>query len=172
MKYKNFKWSVLILMVFAIWGCKKKVTTMEANQSATSADWNRRADSLLALMTLPEKLGQLQQLDGGISKDDLPQLIEEGKVGSVLNEIDVALVTKYQKVAIEKSRLGIPLLIGRDVIHGYRTVFPIPLAQSASWNTEIVEEGSRIAGKEASSVGINWTRVGEELQNLQGKIRF
>jgi beta-glucosidase len=157
MKYKNFKWSVLILMVFAIWGCKKKVTTMEANQSATSADWNRRADSLLALMTLPEKLGQLQQLDGGISKDDLPQLIEEGKVGSVLNEIDVALVTKYQKVAIEKSRLGITLLIGRDVIHGYRTVFPIPLAQSASWNTEIVEEGSRIAGKEASSVGINWT---------------
>ncbi len=118
--------------------------------------WNK-ADALLALMSLSEKLGQLQQLDGGISKKALPQLIEEGKVGSVLNEANPMLIAQYQKIALEKSRLGIPLLIGRDVIHGFRTLFPIPLAQSASWNLDLVELGTRIAAKEATAVGINWT---------------
>lgn len=117
----------------------------------------RLADSLLQLMTFEEKLGQLQQLDGGISKNDLPRLIAEGKVGSVLNEIDPQRNAEYQKIAREKSRLGIPLLIGRDVIHGFRTMFPIPLGQSASWNTELVKEGARIAAAEASATGINWT---------------
>lgn len=117
----------------------------------------QKANALLAQMTFAEKLGQLQQLDGGISMQALPELIEAGKVGSVLNEVDPERLTLYQKIAVEKSRLGIPLLIGRDVIHGFRTVFPIPLAQSASWNLEIVEEGARIAAKEASAMGVNWT---------------
>ncbi len=155
-----FKWLVIILFISFGWGCNQKTTLAQANKTfslaTVSSNWNK-ADSLLALMTISEKLGQLQQLDGGISKNDLPRLIEAGKVGSVLNEVNPDLVFKYQKIAIEESRLGIPLLIGRDVIHGFRTMFPIPLAQSASWNMDIIEEGSRIAAKEASSIGVNWT---------------
>ena len=155
-----FKWLVIILFISFGWGGNQKTTLAQANKTfllaTVSSNWNK-ADSLLALMTISEKLGQLQQLDGGISKNDLPRLIEAGKVGSVLNEVNPDLVFKYQKIAIEESRLGIPLLIGRDVIHGFRTMFPIPLAQSASWNMDIIEEGSRIAAKEASSIGVNWT---------------
>ncbi|MFK8160820.1 MAG: beta-glucosidase BglX [Lewinella sp.] len=117
----------------------------------------RFADSLLQLMTFSEKLGQLQQLDGGISYNDLPRLIEEGKVGSVLNEVNPERNAEYQRIALEKSRLGIPLLIGRDVVHGFKTMFPIPLGQSATWNPELVREGARIAAKEASAAGVNWT---------------
>lgn len=117
----------------------------------------RLADSLLQLMTFEEKLGQLQQLDGGISYNDLPRLIAEGKVGSVLNEVNPERNAEYQLIARTKSRLGIPLLIGRDVVHGFRTMFPIPLGQSATWNTELVREGARIAAVEASTAGINWT---------------
>lgn len=115
------------------------------------------ADSVLQLMTFDEKLGQLQQLDGGISYNDLPRLIEEGKVGSVLNEVNPERNAEYQKIAREKSRLGIPLLIGRDVVHGFKTMFPIPLGQSATWNLDLVREGARIAAKEASATGVNWT---------------
>ena len=150
MNYQNLKWIAAVLITLTIWGCTKKVvntsvteTEVKVVANVANQEWNK-ADSILALMTLSEKLGQLQQLDGGISRDDLPKLIEAGKVGSVLNEVNPEIVAKYQKVAMEKSRLGIPLLIGRDVIHGYRTIFPIPLGQSASWNTEIVEEGARI----------------------------
>ena len=126
------------------------------NTAHSEANW-KKADSILAEMTLAEKLGQLQQLDGGISKKDLPELIEQGKVGSVLNEIDPERVAQYQKIALEKSRLGIPLIIARDVIHGFRTMFPIPLAQGASWNMDLIEEGARIAAKESTAVGIHWT---------------
>jgi beta-glucosidase len=163
MNYQNLKWIAAVLITLTIWSCTKKVvntsvteTEVKVVANVANQEWNK-ADSILALMTLSEKLGQLQQLDGGISRDDLPKLIEAGKVGSVLNEVNPEIVAKYQKVAMEKSRLGIPLLIGRDVIHGYRTIFPIPLGQSASWNTEIVEEGARIAAKEAAAIGINWT---------------
>lgn len=160
MNTSTVKWLILLMYVLLEWNCTPKVSTMSAKRApstATEAATWQKADSLLALMTLSEKLGQLQQLDGGISKNDLPRLIEEGKVGSVLNEVDPDLITKYQKIAREKSRLGIPLLIGRDVIHGFRTMFPIPLAQSASWNMDIIGQGAKIAAKEASSVGINWT---------------
>lgn len=115
------------------------------------------ADSILQLMTFAEKLGQLQQLDGGISYNELPELIADGKVGSVLNEVNPERNAAYQRIAREKSRLGIPLLIGRDVVHGFRTMFPIPLGQSASWNLDLVREGARIAAKEASTAGVNWT---------------
>lgn len=115
------------------------------------------ADSVLQLMTLAEKLGQLQQLDGGISYHDLPRLIKEGKVGSVLNEVNPERNAEYQRIARQESRLGIPLLIGRDVVHGFKTMFPIPLGQSATWNRALVRQGARIAAKEASAAGINWT---------------
>ncbi|WNJ20882.1 glycoside hydrolase family 3 N-terminal domain-containing protein [Pontibacter sp. G13] len=114
-------------------------------------------DSLLQVMTLEEKLGQLQQLDGGNSREELEDLIRNGQVGSILNEVNSETLWHYQQIARNESRLGIPLLIGRDVIHGYRTIFPIPLATSASWNLELVEEGSQVAAREASSAGVNWT---------------
>ncbi len=152
---------LFFFVVFSIISCNNqsafvKSSSMNKKDKINERCWER-ADSLLSLMTIGEKLGQLQQLDGGISRNDLPELIEAGKVGSVLNEVDPAVITNYQKIAVEKSRLGIPLLIGRDVIHGYRTIFPIPLAQSASWNTDIVEEGARVAAREASVMGVNWT---------------
>jgi beta-glucosidase len=117
------------------------------------------ATDLLARMTLDEKLGQLNQISGeygGISPY-LTSAIQEGRVSSVLNEVDTATVNQLQRIALEESRLGIPLLIGRDVIHGFTTVFPIPLGQAATWCVKTVEQGARIAAIEASSQGINWT---------------
>lgn len=85
------------------------------------------------------------------------QPIRKGELGSILNVIDSDIVNRIQKVAVKESRLGIPLIIARDVIHGYKTIFPIPLGQAASFNPDIVEEGGRVAAKEARSVGIHWT---------------
>lgn len=106
-------------------------------------------------MTLVEKIGQMTQVNGG--SWNLDQAIREGKVGSVLNEVNVDTVNEIQRLAMEESRLGIPMLIGRDVIHGFKTIFPIPLGQAASWNPDLVKNGSRIAALEAASNGINWT---------------
>ena len=83
--------------------------------------------------------------------------IRRGEIGSLLNIVDAELINRIQKTALKESRLGIPLIIARDVIHGYKTVFPIPLGQAASFNPSIVEEGGRVAAKEARSVGIHWT---------------
>jgi len=114
-----------------------------------------RAKELLSKMTLAEKIGQMSQVTGG--SWHLPQDIQEGKVGSVINEVNVETVNELQRVAMEESRLGIPLLIGRDVIHGFKTIFPIPLGQAASWNPERIKEGAKIAAVEAASSGVNWT---------------
>ncbi len=116
---------------------------------------DERADLLLAQMTLEEKIGQMSQVNGG--GWDLHKSIQEGRIGSVLNEVNVDTVNELQRVAMEESRLGIPLLIGRDVIHGFKTIFPIPLGQAASWNPDLVKQGAAIAGLEASSTGVNWT---------------
>jgi beta-glucosidase len=114
-----------------------------------------RARDLIAQMTLAEKIGQMSQFNGG--GDDLRQLTREGRVGSVLNEVNVEEINELQRIAMQESRLGIPLLIGRDVIHGFKTIFPIPLGQAASWDPALVERGAAIAAVEAASSGINWT---------------
>ncbi len=114
-----------------------------------------RARDLVAHMTLAEKIGQMSQFNGGC--DDLRQLTREGRVGSVLNEVNVEEINELQRIAMQESRLGIPLLIGRDVIHGFKTIFPIPLGQAASWDPALVERGAAIAAVEAASSGINWT---------------
>jgi beta-glucosidase len=106
-------------------------------------------------MTLQEKIGQMSQLNN--DSETLDSAINKGLVGSVLNEVDVVVINKLQKIATQESRLGIPLLIGRDVIHGFNTIFPIPLGQAASWSSEIVELGARIAAIESSNSGVNWT---------------
>lgn len=106
-------------------------------------------------MTLREKIGQMIQVNS--STDENKELIRSGMVGSVLNEVDPGKVIELQRLSIEETRLGIPLIIARDVIHGFRTIFPIPLAQAATWNPESVEKAARTAAREASAVGVRWT---------------
>ncbi len=133
---------MLASAVLAICGCAAKDET------------EKKIDALISQMTLHEKAGQMNQLSGG---DWLSEAVERGEVGSILNCVDPAEVNRIQKVAVEKSRLGIPLLVSRDVIHGFKTVFPIPLGLAATFDPEIVEQGARIAAVEASSVGVRWT---------------
>jgi beta-glucosidase len=118
-----------------------------------------QAKQLLSKMTLDEKLGQLSQVSsaGAHIPDDLADAIRQGRVSSVINEVDLATNNELQRLALRETRLGIPLLIGRDVIHGFKTIFPIPLGQAATWSPEIVEKGARIAGQESATVGVNWT---------------
>jgi beta-glucosidase len=123
-----------------------------------------RVDTLLAKMTLEEKAGQLNQLSGkafltGPGSDavrDMEFQISSGKVGSMLNIKGVAETRRVQALALQ-SRLGIPLLFGLDVIHGYRTVFPVPLGEAASWDLDAIENSARIAAREAAASGIHWT---------------
>lgn len=108
-------------------------------------------------MTLEEKVGQMIQAHyAGEISADLRAAIESGRVGSLLNVVDADVANELQRIATEESRLGIPLLLARDVIHGFRTVLPIPLGQAATWNPGLVERGTRIAALEAASTGINW----------------
>ena len=108
-------------------------------------------------MTLQEKIGQMNQLSPFGGLEEMAGLIREGNVGSLLNLTDPELVNKAQRIAVEESRLGIPLLMSRDVIHGYKTIFPIPLGQAATFNPQLVEDGARVAAVEASADGIRWT---------------
>ena len=114
---------------------------------------------LLGRMTVAEKIGQMAQVNsaGGTVPDDLHEAIKAGRIGSILNEVNVGIVNELQRIAVEESRLGIPLLMGRDVIHGFNTVLPIPLGLAATWNPELVRDGARVAALEAASSGINWT---------------
>lgn len=112
--------------------------------------------SLLQKMTLAEKLGQMNQTHFNTSVDSMCMKVRQGQLGSLLN-IDPKLINKIQKVAVEESRLGIPLIIGRDVIHGYKTIFPIPLGQAASFNPQVVKNGARVAATESREEGIAWT---------------
>lgn len=141
-----------------------------------------RVSALLAQMTLTEKIGQLVQIspygpfdledylakkqsaeDAGIPFDyppqlrhDMDDLLREGRVGSFLNIMIPRLLNHCQRIAMEQSRLGIPLIIGADVIHGYRTIFPIPLAEACTWNPALLEWASRVAAEEASACGVDW----------------
>ena len=117
----------------------------------------KKVEDLLSKMTLEEKIGQMNQISSSANLEEMSRSIKKGEVGSILNEIDPIRVNALQRLAVEESRLGIPLLIARDVIHGFKTIFPIPLGQAASFNPQIAEDGARVAAKEASSVGIRWT---------------
>ena len=114
----------------------------------------KKIDDLLSQMTLHEKIGQMNQLSGG---DWLTEAAEKGEVGSILNCVDPAEINRVQKAAVEKSRLGIPILVSRDVIHGFKTIFPIPLGLAATFDPELVESGARVAAVEAASCGVRWT---------------
>lgn len=123
----------------------------------TPAETDAAIADLISRMTVEEKVGQLNQLSGMGLSPQMTDQVRAGKVGSILNEVDPATVNALQRIAVEESRLGIPLVIARDVIHGFKTIFPIPLGQAATWNETLVKEGARIAADEASSVGVRWT---------------
>ena len=117
-------------------------------------DIDLRVEELLQQMTLEEKIGQMNQVSGGLQfKDE----IAKGNVGSILNVVDPVEINAVQRVAVEESRLGIPILVSRDVIHGFRTIFPIPIGLASTFNTDIVEQGARIAAIEATASGVRWT---------------
>ena len=125
--------------------------------AACSPDGNqidRKVDELMAKMTIEEKIGQMNQLSGGYNTIED---VAAGRVGSILNCVDAEEINAVQKAAVERSRLGIPVIVSRDVIHGFRTIFPIPLGQAATFNPAIAEQGARIAAVEASAAGIRWT---------------
>lgn len=116
---------------------------------------DQRVDALLARMTLEEKVGQLVQYSG--FDENRAAAIREGRIGSLLNVPGAESSNRIQRIAVEESRLGIPLLFGLDVIHGYRTIFPIPLATASSWDPELVTAIETIAAREARAAGVHWT---------------
>jgi beta-glucosidase len=122
-----------------------------------------RVESLLHSMTLEEKIGQLVQYSAGqatgpgTGRTDYKDMIAKGEIGALLNVIDTPQINEYQHIAVDKSRLHIPLLFGLDVLHGLKTEFPIPLAMASTWDPSLVEKASHVAALEASAVGIRWT---------------
>lgn len=139
----------------ALFSCSEK--------KGSDAEMNRFIDELMSRMTLEEKIGQLNLpvtgdiVTGQAKSSNVAERIKAGEVGGLFNLKGVEQILEVQKIAVEESRLGIPLLFGMDVIHGYETVFPIPLGLSCSWDLEAIEKSARIAAIEASSDGICWT---------------
>ncbi len=132
-------------------------------QTSVDAKMNLFVNTLMKKMTVEEKIGQLNLpsagdfVTGAVGSSDIAKKIEKGFVGGLFNIKSVEKIKEIQKQAVEKSRLKIPLIFGMDVIHGYETVFPIPLALSCSWDMKAIERSARIAAQEASADGINWT---------------
>ena len=139
--------------------------TITAQQKSPTPDPKMKPfiDGLMKKMTLDEKIGQLNLpasgdiITGSTASSDIGNKIREGKVGGLLNAKSVVKIRQIQKIAVEESRLKIPLIFGLDVIHGYGTIFPVPLALSCSWEMQLIEQSTRIAAIEASADGICWT---------------
>ena len=157
------KYCIIIIVILTLNGCQTNTKNTKSNIDII----NMKVDSLLNIMTLDEKIGQMNQYNGfwdvtgpspknGDAKYKYDNL-KKGLVGSMLNMRGVKDITAVQKIAVEESRLGIPLIIGNDVIHGYKTLSPIPLAEAASWDLKEIENSARIAALEASAAGTNWT---------------
>ncbi len=141
-------------------GAQAPPGTQEGGAQLTDAQVNQRVDALLSQMTMEEKVGQLAQLPGfsfgpGAGKPE--DLLPKGLGGSVLWVNNTATINRLQHIAVEKSRLHIPLIFGLDVIHGFHTVFPVPIAMAASWDPSLVERTQTVAAREAASQGILWT---------------
>lgn len=136
---------------------------LTASAQKSPQDMDRFIDVLMNKMTLEEKIGQLnlpvtgEITTGQAKSSDIAAKIKKGEVGGLFNLKGVEKIREVQKQAVEDSRLGIPLLFGMDVIHGYETMFPIPLGLSCTWDMTAIEESARIAAVEASADGISWT---------------
>jgi beta-glucosidase len=136
------------------------VATQHPDARPQLIDVERHINMLVAQMTVEEKFGQLQQLDGlaeGAYRPEHLELARRGLLGSTLNVRGAATVNSLQRVAVDESRLHIPLIFAFDVIHGYRTIFPIPLGQAAAWDSDLVERAAAISAAEARSAGVAWT---------------
>ncbi len=153
------KVAVCFAVVIALFGLPV-MARMSVSKTQQKLSVDRRVDHLLAQMTIEEKVGQLNQLFY-LKQFMNPEMVEpgirEGKIGSLLFVTDPAIINRFQKVAVENSRLKIPLLFGFDVIHGFRTVFPVPLAMASSWDPALVEQAQSVAASEARAVGVRWT---------------
>ena len=146
-----------ILLLAALLTLTAACTEQKPSTLGTDAGTERRIDELLSRMTLAEKIGQMNQVSAGGDISNYAEALRNGQVGSILNEVDPARINEFQRICVEESRLGIPLLVGRDVIHGFHTVFPIPLGLAATFDPTLVEEGARVAAVEATAQGIRWT---------------
>ena len=144
---------ILFLSLMAVLACSRQAGTTTGSTPEVEA----RVDKLLSQMTLQEKIGQMNQISAGGDVAQYAEALRAGQIGSILNEVDPEKINEYQRLAVEESRLGIPLLVSRDVIHGFHTLFPIPLGLAATFDPELVEKGARIAAIEATAQGIRWT---------------
>ena len=156
MSSMRLKFAAAALAIVAV----LSLTPSSSSQSPKRQNVEARINALLAKMTLEEKLGQLQQLDGEANGNYRPehlQMVREGRLGSTLNVRGAAKTNELQRIAMTESRLKIPLIFGFDVIHGYRTIFPIPLGEAASWDPVAAERSASIAAAEARAAGVHWT---------------
>ena len=144
---------ILALMIALLPACSQQRPSTVGSDDAIE----KRIDQLLARMTLSEKIGQMNQVSVGGDISHYAEALRKGQIGSILNEVDPVKLNEYQRICVEESRLGIPLLVGRDVIHGFHTIFPIPLGLAATFDPALVEEGARIASLEATAQGVRWT---------------
>ena len=159
-------YTITAITLLIVIGCntgKHDKGTSAWHSYSGDAQVEARVDSLLKLMTLQEKIGQMTQfsanwsITGPIMNDDFKPYLDQGLIGSIFNATSVEGVRKFQKYAVDSTRLGIPILFGQDVIHGYKTIFPMPLAEACSWDLEMIRKTAEIAAIEATSDGINWT---------------
>jgi beta-glucosidase len=156
---------LFVLFLPAVPGIQAQQTSKGSSASParsaalTDRQVDARVNTLLGQMTLEEKIGQLTQIPGGIMPSAVKpeEHLRKGEAGSILWLTDTASINQLQHVAVEESRLHIPVLFGFDVIHGYRTSFPVPLAMAASWDPSLVEQAQTLAAREASAAGIRWT---------------
>jgi beta-glucosidase len=154
--------TVLIATSTPISGLSNQVSAHQQSSAAPSLESDQKARTfavgLVAEMTLEEKIGQMSQIALNTQHDEPVEVtIRKGKVGSFLFVTDAAEINRLQHIAVEQSRLHIPLLFGFDIIHGFRTIYPVPLAMAASWDPALEEKAQAMAAKEASAVGIRWT---------------
>lgn len=157
---------LLFAAMFLLLGFVVNETGDKKNVSNLNSVIESKIDSVLSLMTLEEKVGQLNQLSFGIGwgptvqsvvPDEYKVMIKESKIGSFLNAVGADFTRDLQRIAVEETRMKIPLLFGYDVIHGFKTTFPVPLAEVSSWDPEVVRMSAMYQALEASSVGIHWT---------------
>ena len=160
----QIKKNVLLMMPVALVAAILLCINVQAQESktdsaASAAKVNQSVEELLKKMTLEEKIGQLNQVSAANFENppNREEMIEKGEIGSFLWSADSVQLDKYQHIAVEKSRLHIPLLFGLDVIHGFRMVFPVPIAMAASWDPQVPEKAQAFAAREARASGINWT---------------